>query len=432
MTFHLGAALHRACALLFTCLLCVCTTQAAALTLQVVSGESIQAAIDRAAPGDTIEVAYGQYPGRLLIEKPLTLRGVGRPTIDGELIANTISVKAENVTIEGFIIANSGGDTLHQHAGIYIYPGSHYAVVRHCDFSYTLFGLWIEKANHVLIENNIITGKRDFSSPKRGNGIQLYNTRYARIIGNNISFVRDAIYVDVSHDALFRGNKLHHSRYGTHYMTSFRNIWEYNDTWNNRGGLALMEVRDQIVRYNRAWGNSDHGIMLRTIQDSVIENNIVAGNQRGFFIYDAEYNQLRNNAIIDNVVGIHLWAGSINNVVEGNDFIANREQIRYIAAKDMIWGAKVGNYWSNYAGWDRNGDHVGDVPYEANDLIDRLSWRHPMMKLLLASPAVETLHLVARQFPLLRAPSIIDPHPKMKPHTEEWSQWRGKYFQQSR
>ena len=98
----------------------------------------------------------------------------------------------------------------------------------------------------------------------------------------------------------------------------------------------------------------------------------------------------------------------------------------------MIWGEKEGNYWSNYAGWDRNGDHVGDVPYEANDLIDRLSWRHPMMKLLLASPAVETLHLVARQFPLLRAPSIIDPHPKMKPHTEEWSQWRGKYFQQSR
>jgi nitrous oxidase accessory protein len=56
MTLHLGAALHRACALLFTCLLCVCTTPAAALTLHVASGESIQAAIDRAAPGDTIEV----------------------------------------------------------------------------------------------------------------------------------------------------------------------------------------------------------------------------------------------------------------------------------------------------------------------------------------------------------------------------------------
>ena len=404
---------------------------AAAAVWRVKAGESIQAAIDRAELGDTIEIERARYFGHLLVDKPLTLRGIDRPTIDGELKENTISVKAENVTIDGLIVANSGGDTLYQHAGIYIYPGSHKAVVRNCDFSYTLFGLWIEKADDVLIENNLITGKRDFDSPKRGNGIQLYNTQRARIIGNNVSFVRDAIYVDVSHDAIFRGNKLHHSRYGTHYMTSYRNIWEDNETWYNRGGLALMEVRDQIVRNNRAWGNSDHGIMLRTIQDAVIENNVVAGNQRGFFIYDAEYNEIRGNQVIDNVVGIHLWAGSKNNKVEGNDFIANREQIRYVAARDMIWGAEEGNYWSNYLGWDRNGDGAGDVQYEANDMVDRLSWRHPMMKLLLASPAVQTLRLVGQQFPLLRAPSIVDPKPRMQPHNPDWSPWRGRHFPRS-
>ncbi len=404
---------------------------AAAAVWRVKAGESIQAAIDRAELGDTIEIERARYFGHLLVDKPLTLRGIDRPTIDGELKENTISVKVENVTIDGLIVANSGGDTLYQHAGIYIYPGSHKAVVRNCDFSYTLFGLWIEKADDVLIENNLITGKRDFDSPKRGNGIQLYNTQRARIIGNNVSFVRDAIYVDVSHDAIFRGNKLHHSRYGTHYMTSYRNIWEDNETWYNRGGLALMEVRDQIVRNTRAWGNSDHGIMLRTIQDAVIENNVVAGNQRGFFIYDAEYNEIRGNQVIDNVVGVHLWAGSKNNEVEGNDFIANREQIRYVAARDMIWGAEEGNYWSNYLGWDRNGDGAGDVQYEANDMVDRLSWRHPMMKLLLASPAVQTLRLVGQQFPLLRAPSIVDPRPRMQPHNPDWSQWRGRYFPRS-
>ena len=403
----------------------------AAAVWRVQPGESVQAAIDAAAPGDTVEITRGRYPGHLLVAKPLTLRGIDRPTIDGELKENTISVRAEDVTIEGLIVANSGGDTLYQHAGVYIYPGSHRAVVRDCDFSYTLFGLWIEKADDVLIENNLITGKRDFDSPRRGNGIQLYNTQRARIIGNNISFVRDAIYVDVSHDAVFRGNRLHHSRYGTHYMTSYRNVWEDNETWYNRGGLALMEVRDQVVRNNRAWGNSDHGIMLRTIQDAVIENNLVAGNQRGFFIYDAEYNEIRGNAVIDNVVGIHLWAGSKNNQVEGNDFIANREQIRYVAARDMVWGEKHGNHWSNYLGWDRNGDGVGDVQYEANDMVDRLSWRHPMMKLLLASPAVQTLRLVGQQFPLLRAPSIVDPNPRMEPHNPEWSQWRGRYFPRS-
>lgn len=426
-----GRSLRVPLALLLAWIAATLPVAALAATLEVTPGQSIQQAIDAAAPGDTIEVARGLYPGALRIAKPLTLRGIDRPTIDGQMLANTISVHAEHVTIEGLIIRNSGSETRHQHAGVYLYPGSHHAVVRHCDFSYTLFGLWIEKANDVRIENNLITGKRDFASSQRGNGIQLYNTRRARIIGNNISFVRDAIYVDVSHDAVFRGNKLHHSRYGTHYMTSFRNLWEDNDAWYNRGGLALMEVRDQIVRNNRAWGNSDHGIMLRTIQDSVVENNIVAGNQRGFFIYDAEYNVLRGNAVIDNTVGIHLWAGSKNNDVDGNDFIGNREQIRYVAARDMFWGQKQGNYWSNYLGWDRDGDRKGDTRYEANDLVDRLSWRHPMMKLLMASPAVQTLRLVGQQFPLLRAPSIIDEHPAMHPHTPDWSQWRGKYFPRS-
>jgi nitrous oxidase accessory protein len=112
---------------------------------------------------------------------------------------------------------------------------------------------------------------------------------------------------------------------------------------------------------------------------------------------------------------VHLWAGSVHNVVERNDFIGNHEQIRYVAARDETWGRDDGNYWSNYVGWDRDGDGVGDVPYEANDLIDRLSWRFPMMKLLLASPAVQTLRLVARQFPLLRSPSIVDPKPRMRP-----------------
>ncbi|MBN8282664.1 nitrous oxide reductase family maturation protein NosD [Zoogloea sp.] len=397
-------------------------------TWQVQPGDSIQAAIAHAVPGDTVRVARGHYTENLRIDKPLTLIGQGRPTLDGRGKGDTVRVAAEDVSIEGFIVADSGADLGEQHAGIYIQPGSHRARVSRCDFSYTLFGLWIEKAKDVVIEDNLITGKRDLDSSQRGNGIQLYNTTGARILRNNISFVRDAIYVDVSHDAIFRGNRMHHSRYGTHYMNSYRNLWEDNDTYYNRGGLALMEVRDQVVRNNRAWGNSDHGIMLRTIQDAVVENNIVAGNARGFFIYDAEYNTLRGNLVVDNQVGMHVWAGSVRNVVEKNDFISNREQVKYVASKDEKWGVDSGNHWSNYVGWDRNGDGHGDVAYEANDMVDRLSWRHPMVKLLLASPAIQTLRLIAQQFPLLRAPSIVDPKPRMRPEHSDWRNWLGKHY----
>ncbi len=399
-----------------------------AATLHVRAGDDLTAAVRKAKAGDVLEIARGTYRANLVIDKPLTLRGVDRPTISGGNQGDTIRVTAPDVVIEGLIVRDSGDDLKDQNAGIYLYPGAHRAVVRRCDLTYNLFGLWIEKANDVLIEHNIITGKREYSSPQRGNGVQLYNTKGAKILNNNISFVRDALYVDVSHHALFKGNRLHHSRYGTHYMNSYYNLWEDNDTYYNRGGLALMEVREQTVRNNRAWGNSDHGIMLRTLQDSVIEGNVVAGNSRGFFIYDVEYIKLNNNLVVDNTVGVHLAAGSKNNEVEGNDFISNREQVRYVGARDERWGAKSGNHWSNYLGWDRDGDGVGDVPYEANDMVDRLTWRHPSVKLLLASPAVQALRLVGRQFPVLRVPSVVDPKPRMQPSNQQWSEWRGKHF----
>ena len=404
------------------------STASAAATRGIHPGESIQQAIDRAAPGDVIEIERGFYPANLRVSKPITLRGIHRPTISGGARGDTIRVVSPDVHIEGLIVRDSGDSLLDQNAGIYIQPGAHRAVVRHCDLTYNLFGLWIEKANDVVIDGNVITGKRDYPSAQRGNGIELYNTTGARIEGNNISFVRDALYIDVSHHAVFRRNKLHHSRYGTHYMNSYYNVWEDNDTWFNRGGLALMEVRDQVVRNNRAWGNSDHGIMLRSIQDSVIENNVVAGNSRGFFIYDVEYTKLLNNLVVDNTVGVHLSAGSTRNEVESNDFISNQEQVRYIGARDEIWGARHGNHWSNYLGWDRDGNGIGDVRYEANDMVDRLTWRYPMVKLLLSSPAVQALRLVGQQFPVLRVPSVIDPNPRMQPSHTDWRQWLGRHF----
>jgi len=409
-------------------LLAVLLASAQAATLRVKPGASVQQAIMAAQPGDVLEIERGLYSGNFLVDKPLTLRGIGRPTLNGALQGDTLRVTAPDVTIEGLIVRDSGDSLKDQNAGIYIYPGAHRAVVRHCDLTYNLFGLWIEKANDVVIEGNLITGKRDYNSSQRGNGVELYNTTGARIIGNNIGFVRDALYVDVSHHAIFKGNKLHHSRYGTHYMNSYYNLWEDNESYYNRGGLALMEVRNQVVRNNRAWGNSDHGIMLRTIQDSVIENNVVAGNMRGFFIYDVEYTTLKNNLVVDNQVGVHLSAGSTRNVVEGNDFIANREQVRYVGARDEVWGAQSGNHWSNYLGWDRDGNGIGDVPYEANDMVDRLTWRYPSIKLLLASPAVQALRLVGQQFPVLRVPSVVDPKPRMQPNNKQWSQWRDKHY----
>jgi nitrous oxidase accessory protein len=390
---------------------------AAGATLDIYPGQRVSAAIDAARAGDTIVIHGGHYVENLKIAKPLTLRGEGHPVIDGGSAGDVIRIASPDVTIRDLAVFDSGANLTAQNAGIYVQPGSDRARIDRCELVYNLFGMWVEHAADVRLAGNVIVGKRDFLSPQRGNGIQLYNTTGAQIVGNTISYTRDGIYVDVSHHALFKNNVIHNVRYGTHYMNSYYNVWDGNRVYHNRGGLAIMEARNQVVKNNKVWGNTDHGIMLRTVQDSVVENNVVSGNQRGFFIYDAEYNTIRDNVVADNAVGVHLWGGSVHNDVAGNDFIGNHEQIRYVAASDVAW---TGNYWSNYFGWDKRSRGVGDIPYTANDLVDRLTWRVPMINVLMNSPALQSLRLIAQQFPLMNVPSVVDQAPRMRPQHAAW------------
>ncbi len=101
-----------------------------AATWQIAPGESIQPIINQAADGDVIELQRGFYRENLRIEKPLTLRGLNRPTLSGGLQGDTVRITAQQVTIEGLIVRDSGGSLRDQNAGIYVQPGAHRITVR--------------------------------------------------------------------------------------------------------------------------------------------------------------------------------------------------------------------------------------------------------------------------------------------------------------
>ncbi len=66
-----------------------------------------------------------------------------------------------------------------------------------------------------------------------------------------------------------------------------------------------------------------------------------------------------------------------------------------------------------------NDDGIGDTQYEPNDGVDKLLWKYPAVKVLLNSPAVETLRWVQRQFPVFISPGVYDSSPLMtSPFTE--------------
>lgn len=64
---------------------------------QTMTGEELQAKIDEAAPGSILQLGPGRIRGRLVIDKPITIRGSGadRTTIDGTGKGSTICVDAE-------------------------------------------------------------------------------------------------------------------------------------------------------------------------------------------------------------------------------------------------------------------------------------------------------------------------------------------------
>jgi len=95
-----------------------------AAVLQVRAGESIAAAVGRAHPGDTVQVMGGTYKERILIDKPLRLEGIGKPTIAAGYQGDVIRVKSPDVSIRGLIVRDSGTDLGSQNAGIYVMPGS--------------------------------------------------------------------------------------------------------------------------------------------------------------------------------------------------------------------------------------------------------------------------------------------------------------------
>ena len=90
---------------------------------------------------------------------------------------------------------------------------------------------------------------------------------------------------------------------------------------------------------------------------------MISGSEaRALFIYSSLFNRIEHNRFERSAL-IHLTAGSEDNLISDNAFINNRQQVKYIASRRQEWSvAGRGNYWSDYLGWDRNNDGLGEWP----------------------------------------------------------------------
>lgn len=385
---------------------------------------TINAALEIAQPGDRIEVRGGVYPGGITIDHDLQLIGSDGATIDGAGVGTLIHVTGGTVRIEGFIIRGSGTSLDHEDAAILGEMAKVEVIDNRIEDS--LFGVYLKQAAGSIVRGNTIIAL-PLDVAFRGDGIRVWYCDDVIIEDNVASDGRDVI-LWYSNRGTVRGNTFDRGRYGLHLMFSDAARIENNSLRANSIGLYVMYSRDPYIAGNTLSNNhgpSGGGLGLKDVDRAVVEGNRFVNNNIGAQVDTSPRELGIENYFIENVfafnqIGIGLQPSVRHNTLIGNAFIDNTEHVAVLGGgqlKDITWQVDGrGNYWSDYAGYDANGDGVGEIAYRSDRLFESLMDRHPAFRLFQFSPAAMAIDFAARAFPSVRPQTKFeDPAPLMDP-----------------
>ncbi|MFY9608301.1 MAG: parallel beta-helix domain-containing protein, partial [Blastocatellia bacterium] len=253
-------------------------------TITVKAGETIQAAVDRARPGDTIEVMPGVYKEEVKIDLDnITLRGVKteeievgigsvgvpRPVLEGEKkLSDGVIATGSNFVIENF-------DIQHYIANGVVVQHARNVTFRNLKIDDTgLYGVYPVSCTRVTIEKCVATGIADA-----------------------------ALYVGQSRDIVVRDSEAYNNVTGIEIENSINAVVENNYVHDNTGGILVFVLPNNVSKVGR---------------DCIVRNNRVINNNHPNFA--------NPNSIVSNVppgTGVLVMAAKntevIGNEIRGND-----------------------------------------------------------------------------------------------------------------
>lgn len=380
---------------------------------------TITEALAVADPGATITVAPGHYRERLVIDRPVVLIGEAWPIIDGGGYGHVIEALAP-ISISGFVIRNSGDDVDHEDSGLMVRAGPSQIVDNQLDD--VLYGVYVKQAPGSLIAANQVVGK-PLALARRGDGIRLWYSAGTQVLDNDVRQARDLV-VYFSDSLSMRGNRVFDGRYGLHYMYSNHSLVEDNWLAGNQVGAFLMYSTHLQLSGNvfaGASGATGMGLGLKDADRVLASDNLILRNTVGVHLDNSPRsanmpNEFRDNAFAYNGLAVRLLPAVANNRFVDNAFSANGRPVGVAggAREQVAQNQWTRNYWSEYAGFDEDGDGIGDSPFSHVRFSDELLSRHPDLRFFSGSPALSMLDRAMQFFPLLRPiPMVVDSAPRL-------------------
>ena len=376
--------------------------------------KNIHFAISIAKPFDTIQIHEGLYKeGNIVINKPLYLKGINKPILDGEKKCEILSIKSNHTTIDGIVVQHSGYSTVDDPGGIKVYDAS-YVTIKNNVLLDNFFGIYIQYGQNCVIQNNtlIAFGKEE---QEIGNGIHCWKSNRLKIFDNKVSGHRDGIYFEFVTSSIIKGNiSFRNIRYGLHFMFSNNDSYIGNTFMNNGAGVAVMFTH-KVKMYNNSfinnWGDAAYGLLLKEISDSYIVNNHFSSNTIGIYMEGTSRILVRSNSFTNNGWGMKIQASCMENAIQHNNFMNNTFDVSTNGF--LVLNEFNKNFWDKYEGYDLDKNNIGDVSYHPLSLFSVIVENNAPVMLLYQSFFALLLDKTEKVIPSLTPTNFVDEQPLM-------------------
>jgi nitrous oxidase accessory protein len=410
---------------------------------------SLQQRIDAAAPEDIVIVEGGVYQEHIVIDKPISLVGRGWPILDGGGEGDVLTIAADDVVVTGFEVRHSGRSVSQEPAAIKIKDADRVKVNLN-RIRKSHFGIHVTGSEASTISDNDIEVGDGIPRERRGHAIYLWEVRNSTVHRNVVTDAADGIHLEFAHKNLIVENTVRDSRYALHLMYANENSLVENVLTDNLSGAVLMFSHGLIVKDNEMSSNREGatgaGMLLKDTDNIFVEGNRILRNKFGMTIEGAPQSAgataifrgnllalndvgvgissnspitFVENSMIDNIVQIKAMSGNRALAAHGSGAVSNETNagVTHAVAAGAVWSSEGrGNYWSDYRGFDGNGDGVGDQPYLPRPAFAGRLDDDEELQLFQFTPAQQAIDLASDMFPVYRYEAVIeDAHPLITP-----------------